>query len=170
MKLPDGSLLSYDLGGSLIPGVFHAQRYFWNTNQWVDESKVSATNPPQLLSSKTVGNGADDAFLLPDQQVWFIGGDGNSAYFTPSTDMWSAGPTLPSAMYNGVMTQFGATDNPGAMLPNGDVLVALSPVVPRVNGEYTFPPATHIYEFNPTTQTFTDVTPPGLTNENAVYY
>jgi hypothetical protein len=168
VKLPDGSLLSYDLSGSLIPGVFHAQRYFWNTNQWVDESKVSATNPPQLLSSRTVGNAAGDAFLLPDQQVWFIGGNGNSAYFTPSTDLWSAGPTLPSAMYNGVMTQFGATDNPGAMLPNGDVLVALSPVLPRVNGGFNAAPATHIYEFNPTTQTFTDVTPPGLTNVNAV--
>ena len=167
VKLPDGSLLSYDLSGSLLPGVFHAERYLWNTNQWVDASKVSATNPPQLLDSKTVGNGTDAGFLLPDQQAWFLGGDGNSAYFTPSTDMWSAGPTLPSAMYNGAMTQFGATDNPGALLPNGDVLVALSPVTPRVNG-FADPPATHIYEFNPTTQTFTDVTPPGLTNENAV--
>jgi Legume lectin domain len=168
VKLPDGSLLSYDLSGSRIPGVFHAQRYFWNTNQWVDESKVSATSPPQLLSSGTVGNAAGDAFLLPDQQVWFIGGNGNSAYFTPSTDLWSAGPKLPSALYNGVMTQFGATDNPGAMLSNGDVLVALSPVLPRVNGKFNAAPATHIYEFNPTTQTFTDVTPPGLTNVNAV--
>jgi hypothetical protein len=169
VKLPDNSILSYDLSGSLIPGVFHGQRYVPNTGQWVDESKVSATNPPQLLSSKTVGNGDDNAFLLPDQRVWFAGGDGNSAYFTPSTDTWSAGPQLPSAMYNGAMTLFGATDNPGAMLPNGDVLIALSPVIPRVNGGDTYPTATHIYEFNPTNQTFTDVTPPGLSNENAVF-
>jgi hypothetical protein len=169
VKLPDNSILSYDLHISLASGVFHAQRYFWNTGQWVDESKLSTTNPPQLLSSKTVGNGDDNGFLLPDRRIWFAGGDGNSAYFTPSTDTWSAGPVLPSAMYNGVMTLFGATDNPGAMLPNGDVLIALSPVGPRVNGQDTYPAATHIYEFNPLKQTFTDVTPPGLTSENAVY-
>jgi hypothetical protein len=169
VKLPDNSILSYDLGGSIVSGTFHAQRYFWNTQQWVDESNLSATNPPQLLSSKTVGNGDDNAFLLPDRRIWFVGGDGNSAYFMPSTDTWSAGPVLPSAMYNGAMTPFGATDNPGAILPNGDVLIALSPVVPRVNGQDTYPPVTHIFEFNPARQTFTDVTPPGLTNENAVY-
>jgi hypothetical protein len=169
VKLPDNSILSYDLSGSLISGVFHAQRFFWNTGQWVDESNVSATNPPQLLSSKTVGNGDDNAFELPDRRIWFIGGDGNSAYFTPSTDSWSAGPVLPSAMYNGVLTQYGATDNPGAMLPNGNVLVALSPVVPRTSSGDTYPTSTHIFEFNPLKQTFTDVTPPGLSNENAVF-
>jgi hypothetical protein len=169
VKLPDNSLLSYDLHASLASGVFHGQRYFWNTGHWVDESKVSATNPPQLLSSKTVGNGDDNAFELPDRRIWFAGGDGNSAYFTPSTDTWSAGPVLPSAMYNGVMTPFGATDNPGAMLPNGDVLIALSPAGPRVNGQDTYPPTTRIFEFNPLKQTFTDVTPPGLASENAVY-
>src|SRR6202011_4953557 len=116
-------------------------------------------------SSKTVGNGDDNAFELPDRRIWGAGGDGNSAYFTPSTDTWSAGPQLPSAMYNGAMTLYGATDNPGAMLPNGDVLIALSPVIARVNGGDNYPPATHIYEFNPFKQTFTDVTPPGLTNE-----
>jgi hypothetical protein len=67
-------------------------------------------------------------------------------------------------MFNGAMTQVGATDNPGAVLPNGDILIALSPVGPH----NTFPSATYIYEFNPIKQTFTDVTPPGLTNENAV--
>jgi hypothetical protein len=169
VKLPDNSILSYDLHISLFSGVFHAQRYFWNTGQWVDESNLSTTNPPQLLSSKTIGNGDDNGFLLPDRRIMFFGGDGNSAFFTPSTDLWSAGPALPTVMFNGAMTPLGATDNPGAMLPNGDVLIALSPAGPRVNGQDTYPPVTYIYEYNPFKQTFTDVTPPGLSNENAVY-
>ena len=44
------------------------------------------------------------------------------------------------------------------MLPNGDVLLSLSP---RVTEGITpnFPSPTFIYDFNPTTQVFTDVTP-----------
>ena len=169
VKLPDNSILSYDVHSSIITGVFHAQRYFWTTQQWVDASNLSATNPPQLLTSKTVGNGDDNGFLLPDRRIWFTGGDGNTAYFTPSSNTWSAGPSLPTAMINGVVTPLGATDNPGAMLPNGDVLIALSPAGPRVDSGDTYPPETYIYEFNPIKQTFTNVTPPGISSENAVY-
>jgi hypothetical protein len=169
VKLPDNSILSYDVQSSLATGVFHAQRYFWNTQQWVDASNVSGTNPPQLLSSRIVGLD-DNGFLLPDRRVMFLGGNGNTAFYKPLSNTWSAGPKLPSKVINGVTKQLGATDNPGAMLPNGDILIALSPIGPIVNGGDTFPPPTFVFEFNPISQVFTDVTPPGLTAENAVSF
>jgi Ca2+-binding RTX toxin-like protein len=57
-----------------------------------------------------------------------------------------------------------ATDDPGAMLPNGDVLIALSPLGGLSSGEYTFPGPAYIYELNVNTGTYTEVTPPGLNN------
>ncbi len=50
MKLPDGSILSYDIFGSVNAGAFKAQRYIPSTGTWVDASNVDPTNPPSLLS------------------------------------------------------------------------------------------------------------------------
>jgi hypothetical protein len=169
VKLPDNSILSYDVHSSLSSGVFHAQRYIPSMHQWTDASNVNATNPPQVLNSTTISDGDVSGFLLPDRRVMFFGADGATAFYTPSTNIWTAGPSQPTVMINGVVTPTVATDNPGAVLPNGDILIALSPLGGRVNGHYTYPSPTYVYEFNPITQTFTDVTPPGLTNENCNY-
>jgi hypothetical protein len=169
VKLPDNSILSYDVHSSLSSGVFHAQRYIPSMHQWTDASNVSATNPPQVLNSRTIGDGDVSGFLLPDRRVMFFGADGATAFYTPSTNTWTAGPSQPTTVINGVVTPTGATDNPGAVLPNGDILIALSPLGAPVNGHDTYPAPTFVYEFNPITQTFTDVTPPGLTNENCNY-
>ncbi len=169
VKLPDNSILSYDVHASITTGVFHAQRYIPSQDQWVDASNVSAANPPQLLALTNVGTGDVLGFLLPDGRVLYFGANGNTAYYTPSSNTWTAGPSQPTTVINGVVTPIGATDNPGAMLPNGDILIALSPIGAHANGQDTYPPPAYIYEFDPTTQTFTDVTPPGLTGENSVY-
>jgi hypothetical protein len=147
MELPDGSILSYDIFSSISTGVGHAQRYIPATGTWVDAGIV-----PVQLSSTAVGDELGGAMLLPDGRAFFIGGNNNTAFYTPSTNTWAAGPTMPNG--------FVAADAPCAMLPNGNVLMALSPQGSLDgNGHYTFPAPTKVYEFNPTTNVYTDVTP-----------
>src|SRR5262249_11086792 len=113
----------------------HAQRYVPSTNTWVDAGTV----PVQLSSYEELG----PAFLLPDGRALFFGDNGNTAYYTPSTNTWTAGPVIPLGLATG--------DVPGAELPNGDVLIAA-----QTNPLH---PPTALFEFNPTTNTHTNVTP-----------
>lgn len=141
-KLPDGSILSYDNWG----GGTEAQRLDPTTNTWID----SGTVPVPLQSSTNRGG---PAVLLPDGRVFVVGGNSNTAIYTPSTTpggtgSWQAGPVIP----NGLVSQNAA----GAMMPNGDVLFAAG----SAPGNNTSP--IHIFEFDPTApidSSLTDVTP-----------
>ncbi|MDB5358231.1 MAG: hypothetical protein JWN24_4684 [Phycisphaerales bacterium] len=153
VKLPDGSILSYDVFSSALTNTGHAQRYVPSTGQWSDTG-----NLPFLLTSGALGSELGPAFLLPDRRAWFTGANGNTAFYTPATDTWAAGPVIPGGN--------GATDDPGAMLPNGKVLLAVSPIgALNSAGNYNFPAATKVYEFdplqasNPVTHGYSDVTP-----------
>ena len=141
VKQSDGSILSYDVYTSYITnattGVGSAERYIPSTGTWID-----AGNPP-LMSGPGVGYELGPAFLLPDGRSWFTGANGVTAFYTPSTNSWAAGPAIP----NGYV----ASDDPGAVLPNGHVLLAASPLgTLNAAGGYTFPAGTKVYEFDPT--------------------
>jgi hypothetical protein len=159
MKLPDGSILSYDIFASITANRFEAQRFIPSTDEWVDASNLDPNNPPGLLSTPNVGAELGPAFLLPNGNAIFFGANGNTAVYNPSTNTWTAGPTEPTQTLNGKQTQLVMADAPGAMMPNGDILVTLSPEGTSENGQYTFPTPAWIYEFNPVTNTYTDVTP-----------
>lgn len=169
VKLPDNSILSYDVFASQ-GGTFQAQRYVPSTNSWVNASTLGSPAPSILSDpttttadpTKDLGQGSEmgPGFLLPDGRVFYFGANGKTAYYTPSTDTWTAGPQEPSQG----TTQLAATDDPGAMLPNGHILIALSPLgyIPVKNGQqqgYNFPTPSYIYEYDPVAQTFTDVSP-----------
>ena len=144
-KLADGSILSYDIFNNQQ----HAQRMDPATMTWIDAGSV-----PVSLSGSDSELGP--AALLPDGRIFQIGGNGNTALYTPSTTpggtgTWAAGPVLPAG--------FGANDAPAAMMPNGHVLFAAG-TLPGWNAP------THIFEFDPTApiaSSLTDVTP---TNPN----
>jgi hypothetical protein len=159
MKLPDESILSYDVFASINHNRFEAQRFMPSKDRWVDASNLDSNNPPSLLSTDSVGDELGPALLLPNGNAIVFGANGNSAIYTPSTNTWTAGPSEPMRTINGKPTQLVMADAPGAMMPNGDLLVALSPEgTTGING-YTFPGPTWIYEFSPAANTFTDVTP-----------
>ncbi len=172
VKLPDGSILTYDDFASM-GGTFQAQRYVPSMDKWVDASTLSATNPPSILSDpSSASNGGEGAelgpgFLQPDGSVIIFGANGNTAIYTPSASggVWAAGPQEPKQG----STQLVATDDPGAELPNGDILISLSPLgnTPPNKG-YSFPKPSYIYEYDPTTQTFTDVSPGGSSGGTAI--
>jgi VCBS repeat-containing protein len=192
VKLQDGSILSYDIFSSeaATGGLGLAQRFIPSLSSGVQlpdgtvpQGKwVSAGQPPILSNpppaGQTFGQQADElggAVLLPDRRAFFLGANGQSAFYTPSTpstpttpttpESWQQGPNLP--IYNG--QQLGAGDAPMAMLPNGHVLLAASPLVtlapdPQNPGKMTgqFSGPCRIYEFDPADNSFTDVTPPSL--------
>jgi len=137
VKLPDNSILTYD-----VFNPSHAQRYIPATNQWID-----AGNVPVALSGAAYGSEIGPAFLLPDGWVFYLGANGNTAYYSPASNSWTAGPVVPNGL--------GCGDAPGAMMPNGDILFAANP--PNTVQKYFGP--TTIFEFNPTTNTYVNETP-----------
>jgi hypothetical protein len=197
VKLSDGSILTYDIWASTALGTFYAERYIpagsaasqtlGISNVWVDASTLSNTNPPSVLSSAAQGLELGPAFLQRDGNVIYFGANGNTAIYHPATNIWTAGPTEPqknltinapsanqpnyTVMAGGPATFLAATDDPGAVLPNGNILIALSPLGPlTAAGGYSFPTATYMYEYNPTAPAataFTEITPGGLNNVNA---
>jgi hypothetical protein len=145
VKLADNSILDYDVQGSSARA---AQRYIPSSSTWVP----AGTSPVELGS-----NGGNTfivpelgpAFLLPDGRAFFVGASGHTAYYSPATNSWAAGPNIPNGL--------GAFDAPGAVMFNGKVLFAAS-TIDGVN----FSGPTHVFEFDPNgggLGTYTDVTP-----------
>ena len=137
VKLPDKSILTIDPFGT------NSERYIPALNQWVND----ATTSVEIYSGYEMGPG----FLLADGRAFFLGGTGNTLFYTPSgtTNMgsWQAGPVIPDGM--------AAADAPGAMMVNGKILCALTPS----NGI-----PTSFYEYDPVANSFTQVNGPvGLT-------
>jgi hypothetical protein len=151
VKLPDGSILSYDVFSSISTGVFHAQRYVPSSGTWVDASNLDPSNPPHILSDNNEGDELGPGLLLPNGKVFLLGANGYTAYYDPVADLWSAGPVLPTNSG----TQLVAADAPAAMMANGDVLMALSPLGTLSGNAYTFPSPTYFYEFNPNDGSYT---------------
>ena len=236
IKLPDGSILSYDVGASISAGAFQAQRYIpaqaitgasnaspivissSNTSNlqngqqvqisgvngntaanglwtiagvtssgfqlvgstgngaytsggswaaWMDASNPNPANPPPILSdgpppaspalpnpANLEGNELGPAFFMPNGNAIFFGGNGLTAIYNPTTNLWSAGPNQPSRPHSSTIS--GATNVSGSItgasntspitvtttsttgLTNGD-LVTLSGVTgnPAANGNWT---------------------------------
>lgn len=142
VQMPDGSILTYNIFNN--PN--HAQRMDPSTMTWID----SGTMPVSLFT--TSGSEVGGGVLLPDKRVFMIGGNSNTAIYTPSAvpggpGSWVAGPVIPGGL--------GANDAPCCVMPNGKVILA-------VGGTPAFSGPTKIYEFDPLAPiatSLTDVTP-----------
>jgi hypothetical protein len=148
-KLPDNSILAYDVFASIATGVSTAQRYIPATNSWVDAGVL-----PVQLSSASVGYELGPNVLLPDGQVFIIGANGNTALYNPSSNTWTAGPVIPGG--------YGADDDQAAILPNGHVLFAAD--IPLFN------PPTQIFDYDPVANTITQVSTPDTNLANYPSY
>jgi hypothetical protein len=146
VKLPNNDILSYNVFASISSGTPSAQYYNPSSGTWT----ATGTLPAQL-SAANVGYELGPAVMLPNGEAFYGGGTNATAYYNPSTNSWTAGPNMPN---NDVQA-----DAPSAVLPNGDVLMAMSPRGGLSGGSYNFPGPTYVYEFNPTTGIYTNVTP-----------
>src|SRR5262249_49018331 len=117
-------------------------------NHWVNDSDV----PVSLYDP--YGSELGPALLLPNGKAIFFGSTGHTAIYTPSgttsPGSWVAGPDIPNAQ--------GMPDSPGAMIANGKILIAVSPIPPSGNH---FPSPVSFYEYDYVTNSFTQVSAPG---------
>lgn len=157
--LPDGTVLAVQC--SSIP---NAQKYVIATNQW-----VSAGSTPAPLPAGPAGDVPEmgPQILLPDGRVFAIGASGHTALYTlPSTvptdpGTWAAGPDFPLDSNGNLMA---AVDAPACLLPNGNVLCTVGPIV-LTGGDAGFASPAEFFEFDPASLGLTPV--PGTASAGA---
>jgi len=146
VKLPDGSILTVDPYGT------NSERYVPSQNQWISDALV-----PVDVYSTNYEEGA--GVLLYTGQAFFLGGNTNTALYThsgtTSPGTWTAGPGIPNGL--------GAADAPAAVMVNGNVLCAFGPA-------QTYNGPTSFYEYNPGSNSFTQVNGPTAATYNDVPY
>ena len=135
--LPDGRVLTVDLTNSSTPG--NTELYDPKTGAW-----SSAGDTPTYLSDSNFECGP--LVLRPDGTVLAVGDNGHTAVYDSKVGTWATAPDLPAVAAG----QLDSADGPGAALPNGNVLLVVSP------GAYN-PPSTILEwdgkSFNSTGQT-----------------
>ena len=134
--LSDGSVLSYDAGSGAANT---SQRYNSSTGKWINAGVV-----PVTLSDATGTVGA--ASLLPDGRVMLLGGNNQTAFYTPATNTWAAGPVVGQAL----PVAPSLANSPAAMLPNGHLLF--------MSDQGTLGGPSRIFDYDPTGNTTTDIT------------
>jgi hypothetical protein len=142
VKLRDASILMVDRNSTA------SERYRPSSNSWV----ADATVPVSLYDPYGLETGG--AVLLPDGRAFFTGSTGKTALYTSNptggVGSWAAGADIPGGQ--------GTPDAPMAMMFNGKVLCAVSPAPTSATH---FPTPTAFYEYDPATNTFTQVGAPG---------
>jgi hypothetical protein len=115
--LPDGNLLTVDTNRGIGKNPNFYEIYDTSTGTWTSPGRTA-----QQLVGLTGGE-IGPAVLRPDGTVIQFGSTGHNDLYDTSTGMWSAAPDFPTI--EGV--QFLCYDAPGALLPDGNVLVQASP-------------------------------------------
>ena len=137
-ELPNGDFLSYDVFSSINDNVGEGQYYVPSTGKW-----VATQNLPngEQLSSVACGYELGIGLLLPNGEVFQVGGNGNTAYYNPTSNAWTAGPVIPDGLVQ--------DDATGALADNGIILMNADTV--GYNGP------THFFEYDPNAETYTDI-------------
>lgn len=156
-KLPDDTIITLDPFGSNTYGNSPSERYNPATNTWIND----AVSPVNLYDA--FGFEIGGSLLLPNGKVFFLGSNGNTAIYTPSgttsPGAWVAGPVIPG--------NHGVPDGPCAMMVNGKILCAVSPV--PTSGNH-FPTPTTFYEYDYVANSFTSVGAPVGSSDNIACY
>jgi hypothetical protein len=142
--LPDGRVLTVDCYTDYYFGLVpnypanptNSEIYDPATRQWSSAGSTIDSLTDPILSE------TGPALLRPNDTVFALGSSGNSSIYNTRTERWSVGPTLPISPQG---YQYTAQDAPGALLPNGHVLVAASGGA--ANGGYSNPPV-GFFEFD----------------------
>jgi hypothetical protein len=161
VKLPNGTVLTYDLFQSINTGGAYAEVYQPKTGTWAGRSPSDATAAGSIpqLSSPSVGYELGGALVLrsPAQggTAFFIGATGHTATYNVGTNTWATGPDIIGTLPGGAQALFGADDAPAAELPNGHIV--LSADAGPTLGVFSGP--TQVFDYNPTSNTIAPVQP-----------
>ncbi len=149
LLLPDHSILIVDYASTA------AERFIPSLNRWIADAPVP-------ISADLYGNSVEmgAGTMLPDGRAFFLGASGHTVYYIPSGDTtngtWVQGPEIPDTT--------GTLDAPSAMMMNGKILFAASPLPNPINGYYPFNNPTNFYEFNYLTNSFSRTLAPDGTD------
>jgi hypothetical protein len=156
--LPDGTVLTTEIYNANDATETPALTYNSNTEAW--SSAGIAPDPLTLLTQGTGGNMVNyyeigPALLRPDGTVFASGATGFNDVYDPSNGLWSSSPSFPtiqvthssgSCTISNVTEQLKAADAPAALLPDGNVLIAASPVDSQKACGWV--PPTEFFEFD----------------------
>ncbi len=164
LKLPDDSILTVPTDSQT------SQRFIPSLNRWISDANL----PAGISLYSKYASECGGSVLLPNGKAFFLGGDGQTALYTPSGNnnpgTWAAGPSfLPD---NSGYPQ-GAPDAAAAMMVNGKVLCAVSRnlyVDPGPPAEVTWPIGVSFQEYDPVANSFTTVGGPRGGVENISSY
>ena len=128
-KLPNGTVINYDLFQSKSTGGGYAEIYNPTTGTWsgISPSDGTANGTIPQLSSNPVGSELGPLLRLQDGRIIVIGATQHIGLYNPSTNTWSAGPDIMGTLSNaanpaGTLSPFGADDAPAAIVPSGHVI------------------------------------------------
>jgi hypothetical protein len=150
--MQDDNVITVDSYWSLGSCGNAAETYNYQSGAW---SAISSTNTQQSDCSGKKSYEIGPIVALPNSiVVSFPGlttGTGNAAHTSPGGSGWTTGQQMPSI--NSV--PYTMADAPAAVLPNGNILVAMSPG--NWAAANSFPTPVHFWEYNATSFTFTQV-------------
>jgi hypothetical protein len=151
VKLPDDSILTVDKNATT------SERYIPALNRWIADDTVTV---PLYGAGSEIGA----AVLLMDGRAFVLGGNGNTAFYTPSgttnNGSWATGPDIPLGL--------ACPDAPAAVMINGKVLFTASPTGAGTN---VFTSPTSYFEFDPVANTYARQNSPygPLTDDRATF-
>ena len=151
VKLPDDSILTFDSS-------LQSQRFIPSLNQWITDTNL----PVQLYDA--FGGEIGAGFLLPNGRAFYLGANGNTVLYVPTGDTnqgsWIIGPPITNSQ--------AAPDAAAAMMANGKILCAVSPVPTSKPGLFTVPTTFYEYDYSVgSIGSFTQVKAPNGTFTNA---
>lgn len=135
--LPNGKVLTADCYTDFYFGLVPDYPADPTDSELYDPASGTWSNAGSTINTLTDPNLAETgaSILRPDGTVLFVGSQGYTSIYDTNTETWSAGPPLPVSPQG---NQYTAQDAPGALLPNGNVLVAVTGGA--ANGGYSGPP------------------------------
>ncbi|HEV2328698.1 MAG TPA: hypothetical protein VGY56_07925 [Verrucomicrobiae bacterium] len=117
VKLPDDNVLCIDSDDSSTGGTT-AEQYDPSSQTWGNAQSGIPNIWPNVSGTGKVSE-SGPAFLLPNENAIFFGGNGAEAVYNYFAGTWSSSAQLPGTL--------GQKDAPGAMMVNGKILLAVSP-------------------------------------------
>ena len=140
--LQDGTVLTVDCNNTV--NLQASEIFTPSTGKWT----LGPNTANKTCDINSDGSGSHEngpAILRYDGTVYAIGGTGHNDIYTVATKTWKAAPDSPN-----IGGQLDSADGPAVLMPNGNMLIALSPGV--------FNAPTHMFEWNGTA--LTEVTAP----------
>jgi len=119
-RLWDGTILTVDCNNTV--NLMASEIYTPSTGRWT----LGASTANKTCDINSNGSGSHEngpAILGYDGNVIAIGGTGHNDVYHPTTKTWTAAPDSPTVSG----AKLDSADGPGVLLPNGNVLLALSP-------------------------------------------